>query len=314
MNDMRPEQLEQTDRKEDETGGIFKETKSLLKDIHTYNNDPRNRANNEEMRLVEEMFADAEIVEGNFVLCVESLNSKNRADCFVRVIKNILHIYCNLGNKSPQKGAKFDKSQTIISSKQLDSMKDRGKKATVIASSFLKHESNKEGTQVFESEYMIDLNEHYYRLVGDKESVYFQFIDYTTTPVFLYPKENVMQAMDRWAMIFKKSCININLYECFDIEEMMFHSPAFNVGKAEPDLQVRLEVLREELHAEDIQQEEVPGFQGPPSLPRTTSLRRSLSSGSSRDTGRGTSPTCTTSSRRTRPSCWCWSPCWSTPA
>lgn len=78
-----------------------------------------------------------------------------------------------------------------------------------------------------QAEYVIRLDEQYYNLVEDHDIFYFQLTDKTGFKIFLCPQDE--ETLDVWSQIFKRSCILTNLYECFDIDEMVIKLPIFNV-------------------------------------------------------------------------------------
>ena len=79
----------------------------------------------------------------------------------------------------------------------------------------------------FEAEYSLNLHEQYYELLEDKGDYYFQFVDVVNNCLLLFPRTE--DSMLRWSTHFKKHCINTNLYDCFEIEQLLYHNPAFNV-------------------------------------------------------------------------------------
>ena len=79
------------------------------------------------------------------------------------------------------------------------------------------------------AQYSLDLNEQYYDLLEYKSECYFQFIDFSQLCLLLYLKSD--QTLLQWATQFKRHCINTILYECFDIQELLYHNPCFNVNR-----------------------------------------------------------------------------------
>jgi hypothetical protein len=78
-----------------------------------------------------------------------------------------------------------------------------------------------------QAEYVIRLDEQYYNLVEDHDIFYFQLTNKDGFKIFLCPQDE--ETLLEWSMILKRSCILTNLYECFDIDEMVIKLPTFNV-------------------------------------------------------------------------------------
>jgi hypothetical protein len=78
-----------------------------------------------------------------------------------------------------------------------------------------------------QAEYVIRLDEQYYTLVEDHDIFYFQLTNKDGFKIFLCPQDE--ETLLEWSIILKRSCVLTNLYECFDIDEMVIKLPAFNV-------------------------------------------------------------------------------------
>ena len=78
-----------------------------------------------------------------------------------------------------------------------------------------------------QAEYVIRLDEQYYNLVEDHDIFYFQLTDKNGFKIFLCPQDE--ETLLEWSQMLKRSCILTNLYECFDVDELVVKLPTFNV-------------------------------------------------------------------------------------
>ena len=154
--------------------------------------------------------------------------------------------------------------------------------------------------QLFESEYSVDLSEQYFSITEDKTDICFMFTDHLHSCIYLYPKTE--DVVDRWAMHFKRHCILTNLYDCVEIDELITHSPSYNVGPTDADLPLLHQERFEIVCPQALQQAEVAGLNGRNCLTRLTSLKRCTFCVFFVTAARATSSTCTTFSKQTRPS------------
>jgi hypothetical protein len=210
-----------------------KEDRSLLKHIHFYKTDDRTGSDFEELNLILEVLDElSEVVEDKFKLCLDRQNRNSRIDCKVRLQGRVLTVICGQGgisakmaNKSMRKIGTFNIMKESLSAIGTQSPGTKPSMAEYSKPNLDLEEL--EGVSPLEAEYAINLHEHYYSLLDDKSECYFQFVDHMQNYLLLYPSSD--DAMLKWSTLFKKQCVNTNLYDCFDIEEMLFHSPAFNV-------------------------------------------------------------------------------------
>jgi len=215
------------------SANIFLDNRTLLKDIFTYNQTFEAFNFMEEFKLLHEIQNDVEM-EGNFWLCLNKLNHKNRVECLVKVYGQELTIFCNPRSQHNSKNDKESLKQrraSVYSKRASEAIYSPQINQSSGSKDLLTSDKLDE-ILVFDSEYTFLVTEQYYNLLEDRNECVFQFIDYKNSKIYLYPKTEEM--IDKWATYFKRNCILTNLYDCFEIDELLFHSTHFNIYRCQP--------------------------------------------------------------------------------
>lgn len=208
--------------------GFSKEDRRLLKHIYYYKNEDRTRGEFEELNIIQEVLDEEDVMlEDVFLLCLDKYNKTHRVESHVKVKGRIMTITCT---PTPKVNKTLKKIGTMTSKRELAMPgSPDGTKHTIVDQSKANLDSQKpdDDNIPFEAEYSINLHEQYYSLVEDRQEYCFKFMDYEQNQLLLYPTSE--DALLKWATKFKRQCVNTNLYECFDLEEMLYHSPSYNV-------------------------------------------------------------------------------------